>query len=304
MNTFVKKLTIFVLPILFLAICGEYLVRRIPNDYSQKQTYLDNHADDINVLFLGNSHIYYGINPEYIRNKSYNAAYISQSIDYDLAILELYKDHWKELKYIIIPIDYFSLDSKLGTSVEAWRVKNYTIYYNIDIDQKSVKNNSEMLSSNLKINSEKLNNFYLKKESAITSNKFGWGTSYNSGKNKDLDRTGMTAALRHTVKDDDTHKNNLRILKNIIQFGKQRNIKIILITCPTYKTYYDNLNLNQLHNTITAVTDIAKKNNVDYYNWLKDKSFDKSDFYDADHLNEIGAKKLTMKIDSLIQKPH
>jgi hypothetical protein len=39
---------------------------------------------------------------------------------------------------------------------------------------------------------------------------------------------------------------------------------------------------------------------VKYLNLLTDKAFDEKDFYDADHLNEIGAKKFTLKIDSLI----
>ena len=39
-----------------------------------------------------------------------------------------------------------------------------------------------------------------------------------------------------------------------------------------------------------------------YFDLLKDKSFKANDYFDADHLNEIGAKKLTMKLDSIIHK--
>ena len=42
------------------------------------------------------------------------------------------------------------------------------------------------------------------------------------------------------------------------------------------------------------------RGNVTYQNFLLDSSFSAIDFYDADHLDEIGAKKLTSKIDSLI----
>ncbi|HRB69044.1 MAG TPA: hypothetical protein PLC92_02955, partial [Chitinophagales bacterium] len=77
----------------------ELLLRDIPNDYSFKKNYLNTNSNNIEVLFLGSSHIYYGINPEYISQKSFNAAHISQSLNFDLAILEKYKDRWTNLKY-------------------------------------------------------------------------------------------------------------------------------------------------------------------------------------------------------------
>ena len=45
---------------------------------------------------------------------------------------------------------------------------------------------------------------------------------------------------------------------------------------------------------------ITESSNTFYYNLLTDASFNEIDFYDADHLNKIGAKKLTQKIDSLL----
>ena len=47
---------------------------------------------------------------------------------------------------------------------------------------------------------------------------------------------------------------------------------------------------------------VLKLNDSIYYNFLTDKSFIAEDYYDADHLNEIGAKKLTLKIDSIINE--
>jgi hypothetical protein len=46
----------------------------------------------------------------------------------------------------------------------------------------------------------------------------------------------------------------------------------------------------------------AKYDNVTYQNFLLDSSFSAIDFFDADHLNEIGAKKLTSKLDTLINQ--
>ena len=82
----------------------EFLLRNIPNDYTYKRNYLDNNAKEIEVLYLGNSHILYGINPVFSKYKSFNCAHGSQSLNYDFAILNKYKKQWKKLKLIVVPV--------------------------------------------------------------------------------------------------------------------------------------------------------------------------------------------------------
>src|SRR5690606_14956820 len=98
------QLLIFSIPILLSLLFLEVFVRQIPNDYSYKRDYLDKNANLVETLFLGNSHIYFGINPEHMGPNTFNGAHISQSLDYDYKILSKYQDRWKELKFIIIPM--------------------------------------------------------------------------------------------------------------------------------------------------------------------------------------------------------
>ena len=61
------------------------------------------------------------------------------------------------------------------------------------------------------------------------------------------------------------------------------------------------LNQEQLQKTYTTIKSITNSSpNVYYYDFLTDASFIKEDFFDADHLNEIGAKKFSKKMDSII----
>ena len=279
---------------------AELLLRKIPNDYRYKRTYLDSNSNKIKVLFLGNSHFYYGINPEFITSTAFNAAHISQSLNYDFEILKKYENKLDSLKYIVVPVDYFSLFTTLEKSVEAWRVKNYTLYYGINITN-NLADHTEILSNNFKTNALRLYNFYLKHVSNITCTKLGWGTSYNSKNNQDLVFTGKLAAKRHFTKSQAYFDKNVGILKSIIEFSLARNIHLVFITSPAYKTYVQNLNNNQLNQTVNSVTNLTQHyNNTQYINLLNDNTFNEIDFYDADHLNEIGAKKLTIKIDSLL----
>lgn len=304
MYKFIKLTIVFFFPILILLVTSELVLRVIPNDYSYKRNYLDRNSNNIEVLYLGSSHFYYGINPEYSTYKGFNAAHISQSLNYDIAILKKYKNKWSNLKCIIVPIDYFSMYFTLDDGIEKWRVKNYAIYFGIN-SCTNYRNRFELLSGKFSSNMLRLKSNYFNKISEVTCNKLGWGTSFTSSLSRDLIETGKTAAKRHTkeITRNVNFDKNIKILISLIDFANKKNIKVIFITCPAYKSYVENLEQKQLNNTIETITKLTSKNsNSVYYNFLNNNSFYKEDYFDADHLNEKGAKKLTLLVDSLIHK--
>ena len=302
MSKFIKKVLIFSTPIIIFIILMEVLLREIPNDYSYKKNYLDTHSSEIETLFLGSSHTYYGVNPEFIKSNSFNSAHVSQSLDYDIQILRKYEKRTDKLKYVFVPIDYFSLYNRLESGGESWRIKNYIIYYNFNKSFK-FKNDFELLNGKLIENIQKIVKFYGYHKSEIICNKLGWGTRYNSKKNMDLFATGKAAAKRHAKKKKSFFNENVALLNEIISIAQSKRVKVIFYTSPAYKTYVSKLNKQQLQRTVTTITNIASSNtNVKYFNFLSDKSFDAKDFFDADHLNEIGAEKFSKKMDSIIIK--
>jgi hypothetical protein len=249
-------------------------------------------------LFLGSSHAYRDIDPSYINADSFNAAYVSQSLYYDYRILEKYNDDWSRLEYIIIPVSYFSLFYSLEDSTESWRIKNYSIYYSMRTTYHIV-DYSELLSNRLDINLERIYAYYFAGRTNITSSEFGWG-----GKDEadlDLVEKGRAAAQRHTATSDIYFDENVNILKSIISFADEHDVQIIFYTPPAFKTYIENLNENQLSKTILTMTELDSNfSNVVYVNFLESNLFTQEDFYDADHLNIIGAKKFTLEIEKMI----
>ncbi|TXB63704.1 hypothetical protein FRY74_12600 [Vicingus serpentipes] len=299
MKKFIFKSILFVTPIIVCFIIFETLIRKIPNDYNYKNEYLTINSNKINNLFLGSSHTYYGVNPDFIKSNSFNASHISQSLDTDFKIINKFQ-FWDSLKTIIIPIDYFSLFISIETSKEAWRIKNYILYYDF-YKSNQISNHSEVLSVNLKSNINRIYSYYLKNNSSITCNKKGFGNVKKPQLN--LKETGKTAANRHTKKDLTLYFKNIKIIQDIINLANKKNIKILFYTSPSYKTYVSNLNEDQLNLTIKTAENLALKNkNCSYHNLLSDKNFIASDYRDADHLNESGAKKLSLKLDSIIQE--
>lgn len=300
MKLFIKRFLAFVLPIILTFIIIEILIRNIPNDYSYKKQYLDKNSNNIEKLFLGSSHTYYGINPEYITGKGFNLSHISQTINYDYELIKKYDNKWDNLECIAIPIDYFTLFSKAKGSVESWRIKNYNIYYKLGLSNK-LSENSEFLTIKFKYNLKRLSSYYVKKNSCITCSELGYGNVHREKKN--LNETGIEAAKRHTEKDHSHFDENVKTLNSIIKYAKAKNIKILLYTSPAYITYINNLDKEQLNLTIeTSIKMDNNYSNCTYINLLDDRSFSADDFRDADHLNSRGAQKLTVKIDSVINK--
>ena len=306
MRTFITKTTFFILPILVIVLSMEILLRNIPNGYLYKKEYLDKHSTEIETLILGSSYSFYGLNPDYFTNTTFNASYVSQTLNYDYEILKKYQNSLDNLKTIILPISYFTLYAKLEEGVESWRVKNYVIYYGID--KKSFYDNFEV-TSNQQINLKRLYSYYILGHKDLTYSNLGWGTTYKSENAKNLVETGKTTAKRHTRDNIYSEKNttifneNKLHLKQIIKICRERNVKLLLFTPPAFETYRHNINIEQYNTTIETVTKIASQcDNCIYVNLFDDTSFVAKDFYDADHLSEIGAEKLSKLIDEKINE--
>ena len=300
MKKFILNILVFIIPIISVLIITEYALRKIPNDYSYKNEYLKNNASKIETLFLGSSHTYYGINPAYFSGNSFNASHISQSIDLDYKLLNKYSGKFNNLEYIVIPIDYFSLFSRTSTGIEAWRMKNYNIYYNLNISR-NPKKYMELFSFSLKENFNRITKNYLHNENNITCTSLGYGNT--DRKQANLIETGKTAALRHTKNDKRYLNESIEIINKIIDYAYQNNTTILFYTSPAYYTYVDNLDSIQYNKTIKIIDSISNIHRNSYYiNLISNKSFNKRDFRDADHLNKSGAKKLTKIIDGKISE--
>ncbi len=310
MKRFILKVSFFLLPILVSAISMEVLLRNIPNDYLYKSEYLDEHSPEIETLILGSSHSYRGLNPEYFASNTFNAGYVTQTFNFDYEILKKYQGSFNNLKTIILPISYHSFYAKLesGGPGESWRIKNYVIYCGMDT-MGSFVDRFEVLAIHPKVNVKRLGSYYIKGTQQLTCTKLGWGKRNDSKNGKDLVEAGKITAKRHTrsniysEKFNDIFIDNKLILDSIVKWCRKQNINILLLTLPAFETYRQNISPEQYDVTIEAANKFASEyNNCIYLNLFNDTSFIAKDFYDADHLSETGAKKLSKLIDKKINE--
>ena len=108
MTHFIKKIVLYLLPIALLAIGLEIYVESIPNSYTYKRQYMEQHASEIQTLVLGSSYAYDGIDTEYLPH-AFNLANSSQCFEDDYRLLAKYLSMMDSLQKVILPLSYSSL---------------------------------------------------------------------------------------------------------------------------------------------------------------------------------------------------
>jgi hypothetical protein len=256
MNIFIKNVLIFIAIPIGFALVLEVSLRLIPNSYSTKKAYLDKNSEKIEILILGSSHAADGINPKYINGSGYNAAMTSQSIDIDYAILKKYESHLNKLKYIILPIDYFSLTSRIESGIESWRLKDYIIYFDLPLIS-DFKNHFEITARPVKINLDRIYSYYFMKNPELYYTELGNKDFKTRKKRHELKISARVAIERQTCKDFSYFNKNIEILKEIINFSSNRKIHLILYTSPGFYTYRSLMDSNQMNMTVNAVKELV-----------------------------------------------
>ena len=298
MKNYLFKISLFLLPLLAVAIFLEIYIRSKPNDYSYKNEYLTTHAKNIETLIFGSSHSFYGIDPQYFSMNTFNAAHVAQSLKWDYFIFDKFKDKMTNLNNVIIPISYFSLFYDLEGGDADWRVKDYKIYY--DAEEPSFKYNSEVLNRKLVPLLMKFYKSFTGEDKGIYCSTNGFGQR-SILKDVDMESSGVTAAKIHTVENYNAFNGNLEILENFISECNQMDVMVFLVVLPAWETYREHLDADQLMATESYCFELSHKfKNAYYYSFLDDRKFKIEDFANSDHLNDKGAEKISRILNTVI----
>lgn len=286
---------------------GEFYVRKVPNVYGDKYQKITG-ENGIEILVLGSSHAFYGINPEYFSEKAFNAANVSQDLKYDSFILDAAVDNQTQLKFVILPLSIFSLAYDLDSGKEGWRKYKYRVWFDYkdySFDEKlDIKNHSVILSHPRKLSLLKEASSYYADRFQKNWSDLGWGKSDESvASHEDIVSTGLAAAKRHQKREIMIKDKNLDLLDKMVRLCHERNIKLLLVTTPAHEEYRNHLEPSRVQKLTQIASEFADKyDNTFYLNLLEDDNFGSADYYDADHLNHTGAEKLTLLLNKYVQK--
>ena len=292
MKRFLTQCIIFSVFVIATIAVGEYYVRtQILNPYRYKNEYIEKNGKQVEMLILGSSYNYYGISPKELGFNSFNLANVGQEWFYDRLLLEHYIPLMPNLKYVLLNVSTFSLFVDKDAVQSDEFAPNYKMYMGIDYYPDFSTRNFEFF--NFSVYSDKLRSILIGKNVA-TYDSLGLGNKLILHPREPYFERYYAATIeRHTTNDTTWLDTNKGYLLSIIKTCREHGIKLLLVTTPTWQTYYDNMpgwQIDMMLNTIKGITD---EYHIPYFNHLKCEILEHDDFYDVDHLTTSGAAKFS-----------
>lgn len=299
MKPFLTKLMLFLLPLVIVGGLAEGTLRSIPNSYTTKAEAMERKANTIEVLFFGSSHTLFGIDPSVMTVEGYNLANPSQSLDLDYRLYQRFAPQLPKLTTVVITVSSFSLFTSLASGVESWRMANYALYYDLDLPW-TLQNQTELFSNSFKSSALKLWSFLVNGQDQSRVDAFGY-QSKDPLISVDMVQSAIKASARHTFTDWSQLETQTQILSAFITEANQRGHRVILLIPPASSMYVERISTAQMEKTREVLSELAQSNPmVTLVDLLEDPRFELNDFYDADHLNQNGSRKLSALLDTLI----
>ena len=304
MKRFLTRTLAFMLPVMVFVVLCEIGLRTRMTDYKYKNQWLAEHASTLQVFVLGSSHTYSGIDPTVFSLKAFNGAHMSQDLNYDEFIFRKFAPEMDSLKYLILPISYFTPYWKLEDTPDRGRVKDYMHYYQCPYHPYDLQYRFEVYDG---LRPSVAMNSLMGKETKRFYTDLGQLNNYTRQlRKKNWQESGKPAAERHSPPSLDSRlfEENLEHAGGIASLCEEKGVTLILLTTPTYQSYRAYLNPAQrekLHEFCGIIK--SGHGNIVYLDLEEDPRFVEEDFYDADHLNELGARKLTQILDDDIIRP-
>ncbi|MFD2564613.1 hypothetical protein [Aquimarina rubra] len=283
----------------------EYFYRHVESNYSYKHKMVTTHYDEIETLVLGDSHAFFGINPEFITSEAFNLSLISQSLYFDELLFSKHQDSLKNLKNLVLTIGYYTLSQPKNVKGDTWR--KYFYYNQMDIKAPivsdfDIRKYSLALCRRFSWSTDLLRK-YIQDGTIVSCDENGWGNYYIDKGKLTLQKHALQRAKGHKDGLMDFSQNTIK-LQSIIDRCKTIGCKVYLVEMPVHKDYITALNPEKW-NKIESVCKTLESNNrnTTYINLREDYRLEDSDLYDADHLNHKGAKKYTQIINEIISDP-
>ena len=293
MKKFIIKIVVFIIPIILIFGFVE-LSNRKNNTFYAKKNHIEQHSDSIEVLILGSSQIWRSINPEFLSFPVAPLAHGGGSFNIDYLLFKKYISEFPKLKVVLLEASYHTFEDYRDKS---WRKNHlFYIFYGINNYQGEVPLKERLLvTANPKQYIKRLWTSSIFPEFG-EFNKFGFITSSSSSLEETHDSLNHLIVM-HNSENLNYYKKNIRLLKEIAIICQEKNIEIVLFSPPKYYTYNKNNIIKKLERRNFIFNNYI--NNQGFYIWNYEKmyQYDKSIFYNHNHLNVSGAKLLTIELD-------
>ena len=321
MKLFFKKILLFIFPLVIIVIMMDLYLANMNSLYKEKANGLLEHANEIEILILGNSHATYGVDPSSFSDFAFNIANVGQSIYFDKELTLQNLKKLKNLKYVLISLDYHSLyfSSQKGE-------RNIWSYYGNGIKHPSKDYNKADISPFL-FGYDPRVSFSLLKKGILNKWKFRdhdffidydvelgvlltdtiekgyvsfsgtdstfFNTNYYTNKINGFDNLVNSSPSEKKLV--------LNELDQLISTLQNNGVKPILFSTPTFKEYNTFLDSSIINNNQIDSKNLCKKYNIEFWDYAYYHNFNIDEFFNPDHLNKKGAARFSKMLDSRLK---
>ena len=290
MQKFLQKILTYTLPIALLAIGLEFYVESIPNSYTYKRTYMEQHAAEIQTLVLGSSYAYDGIDAELLPS-AFNLANSSQCFEDDYRLLQRYIVHMDSLKRVILPMSYSSLQMVSSSNRRGY----YTIY--MDLYHRWPISKYSFECCNLELMLKKLAK-HLLHEDITRCDSLGQriGHTLDTRPTDWQDTEALIANDRFVGPAAQPYiEENTCWLHQMAELCAGKGVRLFLVAMPVLSGYRQGMPQEQIALMEQILLDMSAQYDcvqvLDYQRWGCN-----ADFWNATHLNTDGARRLTNQL--------
>lgn len=286
MKCFLRKVFLFLLPVVIPIALIEVFFRFYDNSYRENESFINANQGEIEILLLGSSHSQAAVNPNVFAGKLLNLSYGGQDYFLDSALLVTYCYKLNKLKAVLIEVDYHSLEH--GNPTVYWRNPLYNRYHDLELPTQGLINSFLMIASNKSFFVGRLLGKLRVGEFATVS-KFET-LDYDSARILETSRNRLLH--RHKERSDFFFNRNVNLLKSMIRVCHERNIQVFLISMPVYESYIVNKLIEKDKKRRELITQLlAEIPYLTYLDYENTPLVQKAIYFDDDdHLNIQGSK--------------
>lgn len=295
LRLFTFRWILFATPLVLGYLAMEKALAQLPFSEAVKNDYIANNSEKIEVLVLGSSQVQRAINPKYMENTAVNLANKSQLTVEDYELLKHFTDQLPNLEIVVLEVGYDKLERDKSFTSPVLDHKNLK-FYGVNTFNRPLRFEDRFLfhASPAHFSDRLFNRSYYEKtidlnEYGFDENKYHGAYTYNTG-------------IRiENVRDEETYRENLKILHEMIRFSLNEDLEVLIYHPPTHAPYNKLRDPYLLKKWRKLLTDLKHEYpEVKFFIDDTSSGFEKQHFYDGNHLNPEGAVKASQRLDSVL----
>ncbi len=297
------RVCIFLTPVVGFVALLEYGVRQLPSSPAIIGSYLQEHAEAIEVLVLGASQQQAAINPAYMSRPTLNLASGHQDYSDDYDILSQLHPKMPALQTVILAMTFAHFDTAPNPD-ESWKHNTYLTHYGVNaFGRKTYLKDHLLYLSNPSFYTKSLQQAFIDGDRPDI-NQYGYldYTTTSAFAKANYDPKAL-AAIPLTIEKNAKPKEVIKNAKSfwqLLEYCVKNDLQAVILLTPVTQNHYQARNPVMVKNR-DSILERARKLYPELIVFDSETApLDYTQFNNHNHLNAAGAKRYTQEVDAYL----